>query len=179
MDVASDSTLRAGTGLSFTQLFGVGDAARMARAEAFDVAPEIQSDSSRLSFAKLDLDAASAPGDLVVAPGDGRAGQDLAGALSARRMFDPAGALVGGRASLEEYAARLAGDVGARAARAERAEAAAQSVQMAADQKRADVEGVNLDEELAMMMLYQQAYNASARLIQASEEMTDTLLNLV
>ena len=82
-------------------------------------------------------------------------------------------------AGLEEFGARLAGDVGSRAARAERAELASQSVKAAADQKRSDVEGVNLDEELARMTLYQQAYNASARLLQASKEMTATLLSIV
>ena len=36
-----------------------------------------------------------------------------------------------------------------------------------------------MDEELARMTMYQQAYNASARLMQAAKEMTDTLLNMV
>ena len=36
-----------------------------------------------------------------------------------------------------------------------------------------------MDEELANMTIYQQSYNASARLIQAAKEMTDTLLNMV
>lgn len=38
--------------------------------------------------------------------------------------------------------------------------------------------GVNLDEELANMTIFQNAYNASARLVQAVDEMFDTLLNL-
>ncbi|MEO1040508.1 MAG: flagellar hook-associated protein FlgK [Pseudomonadota bacterium] len=179
VDVANDTTLRGGTGLSFTQVFGLGDAARMSRAEGFEVASEIRSDSGRLSFAKLDLTGASIAGDTVLTPGDGRAGQELAAVASNRYGFEAAGGLAGGQATLEEYAARLAGDIGARAARAERQDQAAQSVQLAAGQKRADVEGVNLDEELALMTLYQQAYNASARLLQASKEMTDTLLNIV
>ncbi|MCG8442668.1 MAG: hypothetical protein MI723_12760, partial [Caulobacterales bacterium] len=41
------------------------------------------------------------------------------------------------------------------------------------------VEGVNVDEELIKLTEFQQAYNASARLIQAASEMTDTLLSLV
>lgn len=175
--VTSDSTQRGGTGLSFTQLFGVGDAARMTRAEAFDVSSSIRSGSSRLAFAKADLDTA-APGDFVLAVGDNRGGQALVSALDERRDFDAAGGLAAGRASLADYAARFAGDIGSRAARAERAEMASASVKSAADMKRADVEGVNLDEELARMMLYQQAYNASARLLQAAKEMTDTLLNI-
>lgn len=38
--------------------------------------------------------------------------------------------------------------------------------------------GVNLDEELANMTIFQNAYNASARLVQAADEMFDTLFNL-
>ncbi|MEQ8404034.1 MAG: flagellar hook-associated protein FlgK [Oceanicaulis sp.] len=176
--VTADSTQRGTTGLSFSQLFGLGDAARMNRAEAFEVKPEIRADSSRFAFARLDTSPAGNIGDIVLTVGDNRGGQDLFSALNAKRSFNAAGGLAAGQASLAEYAARLAGDVGSRAARAERADMAAASVKTAADQKRADVEGVNLDEELARMTLYQQAYNASARLLQAAKEMTDTLLNI-
>jgi len=177
VSVTSDSTQRGATGLSFTQLFGFGEAARLNRAESFEVNATLRADSSRLAFAKAELDGAVA-GDFVLALGDNRGGQDLFSALNAKRGFNAAGGLAGGQATLGEYAARLAGDVGGRAARAERAESAANSVKAAADQKRSDVEGVNLDEELARMTLYQQAYNASARLLQAAKEMTDTLLNI-
>ncbi len=179
VEIASDSTVRTGSGVAFSQLFGLGDAARMSRAENLEVAPEIRADSSRLAFARLDVNAATLPTERVIFEGDNRGGQDLVAAMTSKRTFDHAGGLAGGLASIEEFGARLAGDVGARAARAERADIAAQSVQAAADQKRSDVEGVNLDEELARMTLYQQAYNASARLLQAAREMTDTLLNIV
>ncbi len=179
VELASDSTLRTGSNQSFSQLFGLGDAARMNRAEALQVRTEVRADSGRLSFARLDVTAASVAGDRVLFEGDNRGGQDLSAALTTKREFEAAGDLAGGLAGLEEFGARLAGDVGARSARAERAELAAQSVKAAADQKRSDVEGVNLDEELARMTLYQQAYNASARLLQASREMTDILLNIV
>jgi len=75
--------------------------------------------------------------------------------------------------------ARLAGDIGTRAARAERAAQSAESLKSSADQKRADVEGVSLDEELANMTIFQQSYNASARLLQTAKELTDTLLSIV
>ena len=113
------------------------------------------------------------------AEGDGRGGQALQGAVTASRTFNRAGSLTGGVSSVEEYAARLAGDVGSRAAVAERSLDSASAIQAATDQKRSDVEGVNMDEELARMTMYQQAYNASARLMQAAKEMTDTLLNMV
>lgn len=175
----SDNTLRGATGLAFSQIFGLGEAAVFNRAESFQVDPAIRADTSLMAMAKLDITGASVPGDLVLSEGDARGGQALQAALTTKRSFQAAGALAGGSSTLEEYAARLAGDVGSRAARAERALSGAEAVKAAADQKRSDVEGVNLDEELARMTLYQQAYNASARLLQAAKEMTDALLSIV
>ncbi|WP_439633187.1 flagellar hook-associated protein FlgK [Glycocaulis sp.] len=177
-DLIGDTTSRGDTGLALSQVFGIGDAARMSRSEAFSVRNDLRSNSSAIAFSRLDIGAGTVPGDLVLTEGDGRGGQALYDAFSASRRFDGAGGFAGGTASLQEYGARLAGDVGSRAARAERAAESALSVKEAADRKRMDVEGVNMDEELANMILYQQAYNAAARMIQASKEMTDVLLNM-
>ena len=45
--------------------------------------------------------------------------------------------------------------------------------------RRESVEGVNLDEELVKMTQYQQAYSAASRMIQAAQELYDTLLSMV
>lgn len=45
--------------------------------------------------------------------------------------------------------------------------------------RRSSVEGVNLDEELVQLTVYQQSYNASARLIMAAKEMFDVLADLI
>lgn len=181
MDVklTSDSTSRGSTGLAFSQIFGIGDAAHQNRAESFNVDPDIRTDASRLALAQLDITGASVPGDLILAEGDSRGGVLLQEAWTTTRNFSAAGGLGQAAISLGDYASRFAGDVGARAARAERGLEGARSIQAAADQRRSDVEGVNLDEELAMMTIYQQAYNASARMLQAAREMTDTLLSIV
>ena len=41
------------------------------------------------------------------------------------------------------------------------------------------VSGVNLDEEAANMLKYQQAYQAAAQIIAAANQMFDTLINAV
>jgi flagellar hook-associated protein 1 FlgK len=43
----------------------------------------------------------------------------------------------------------------------------------------ASVSGVNIDEELAKMILFQNAYSASARLIRVVAEMLQTLIEIV
>ncbi|WP_440957801.1 flagellar hook-associated protein FlgK [Oceanicaulis sp. LC35] len=177
--VTGDTSVRTGTGKSFTTIFGMSDGARMSRAESFEVRPAIRSDSTLLSMAKLEITGATAPGDLVVTSGDNRGGQALAAAGQTKRTFDDAGTMKGGMSTLVEYGARVAGKVGSVAAAAQRSEAAAESVKEAADIKRSDVEGVSLDEELARMIQFQQSYNAAARLLQAAREMSDTLLNIL
>ena len=51
------------------------------------------------------------------------------------------------------------------------------SVVAAADDALQSNAGVNLDEEMTNMMLYQRAYQASARVITTIDEMLDTLIN--
>ena len=177
--VTGDTSIRTGTGKSFTTIFGLSENARMSRSEGFDVRPSIRSDSMLLAMAKLDVTGASAPGDLVVSAGDNRGGQALAAAGQVKRTFDDAGDMRGGQSTLVEYGARVAGKVGSVAAAAQRQETAAAAVKEAADIKRSDVEGVSLDEELARMIQFQQSYNAAARLLQAAREMSDTLLRIV
>ena len=177
--VTGDTSIRTGTGKSFTTIFGVSENSRMSRSEGFEVRPAIRSDSMLLAMAKLDVTGASAPGDLVVSAGDNRGGQELAAAGQVKRTFDDAGDMRGGQSTLIEYGSRVAGKVGSVAASAQRQESAAAAVKEAADIKRSDVEGVSLDEELARMIQFQQSYNAAARLLQAAREMSDTLLRIV
>ena len=42
-----------------------------------------------------------------------------------------------------------------------------------------DLSGVNMDEELSNMLIYQNAFSASARIITTVREMFDTLLDAV
>lgn len=177
--LTGDSTSRAGTGVSFSQLFGVGLAARSVRAEALSVDSGFLNGSKRLALAKLDFNGGAGVGDLVIASGDGRGGQALQAALIEPRHFAASGAMTAGPATIQDFAARLAGDVGARAARAITQRDSAAALSGAAAEKRSEVEGVSLDEELAAMTLYQQSYNASARLLQAAKEMSDVLLSMV
>jgi flagellar hook-associated protein 1 FlgK len=177
--LTADNTSRGTTGISFGEQFGLGLSAKANRMDGLNVADRIRANSSLMSLAKLDLAGTPAIGDIVIAAGDGRGGQALQSMITATRTFDPAGGFATSSATLEAFAARIAGDIGSRAARAERALQSSQALKSAADQKRADVEGVSLDEELANMTLFQQSYNASARLLQTAKELTDTLLNLI
>ncbi|MHA6289059.1 flagellar hook-associated protein FlgK [Maricaulis sp. CAU 1757] len=179
LELTMDSTSRTGSGMSFSNQFGIGLEAKAARSEIFAVDPTIRQNSSRLALGQLDLDAGTVPGDIVLSAGDNRGGIALQAAQSQTRNFDAAGTFGATSSSIQDFAARLAGTIGSRAARAESEANSMNVLRATAAQKRSDVEGVNLDEELANMTVFQQSYNASARMLQAAKEMTDTLMGII
>ena len=179
LTLTGDDTSRAGSGVSFGQMFGVGLSATAGRSEIFSVSSAIRSDSSKLALGQLNIDGTTAAGDLVLTSGDSRGGQLLQSAMTTLRSFDAAGSINSANSTLQDYAARLAGSIGSRSARAASEADSAEVLRATAQTKRSNVEGVSLDEELASMTLYQQSYNASARMLQAAKEMTDALMSIV
>ncbi|MDQ7018483.1 MAG: flagellar basal body rod C-terminal domain-containing protein [Robiginitomaculum sp.] len=179
VEPSADSTARGTTGLSFTQLFGLGEGVLGTRGAAFAVRSDIANNPDKLAMAKLELTTTTAIGDVVLGSGDGRGGEAIASALSKSRLFQNAGSLSGVSSTLSDFSGRFATDVGSRASRAARQSDAAISLRSEAEQRLANKQGVNIDEELALMTQYQQSYNASARLIQAAKELTDTLLSII
>jgi flagellar hook-associated protein 1 FlgK len=106
------------------------------------------------------------------ATGDNRNAFALADALRAN-------VLDGGTKSASSAVEKLTADVAisTRTAQVNRdAEAAIHDADVAAQDS---VSGVNLDEEAANLLRYQQAYAAAAQIIAAANEMFDTLLNAV
>ena len=62
--------------------------------------------------------------------------------------------------------------------RAARVDASANEAKLVQSQNWIEsVSGVNLDEEAANMVRYEQAYNASAQVVSISKEIFDTILN--
>ena len=81
--------------------------------------------------------------------------------------------------TLSRYAAEFGGSIGRQAEAADNRKSAAESVSNEAQARRDAIEGVNVDEELVRLTTYQQAFNASARMIQAAKELFDVLTNMV
>ncbi|MBL4596830.1 MAG: flagellar hook-associated protein FlgK [Robiginitomaculum sp.] len=179
IDLRTDNTLRTGTNSSFSQIFGLGDQVLKARTSAFSVRADIANNPSLLALGQLDVGATTVVGDFVAGIGDGRGGFRIQQALETARNFQSAGSLSATTSSLTEFAGRFAVTTGSRAANAERAANASLSLSAEADFRRANIEGVNIDEELAALTLFQQSYNAAARLIQTARELNDILLRLI
>ncbi|WP_426041291.1 flagellar hook-associated protein FlgK [Brevundimonas sp. TWP2-3-4b1] len=177
MSVLEDTTIQVPSGVSATELFGLGGGVRASRADGFTVRTDIQQSPSKLALAQLNL--AAPVGTAALSSGDGRGALTLADAGQRTARFSAAGDSPGGNLSVSRYASELSGEIGGRAQAAKTRQASAQALATEADARQANYEGVNLDEELVLMTTYQQAFNASARLIQAASEMYDTLLGMI
>jgi flagellar hook-associated protein 1 FlgK len=175
--VVSDTTQRGANGPSMTELFGIGAAQRAGRSGSFQIRSDIAANSQNLALGQLDLSAGA--GNPVTAAGDGSGALALAAAGNASVSFAAAGALPATSTSLTQYAANLAGDLGQRATLADNAKTTAQAVQTEATSRLSSATGVNLDQELINLTTYQQAYSASAQLIQATKTMYNALLSMV
>lgn len=174
VDLISDSTRRGATGIAFTALNGLSEAATAGRALEVDVKASIAADPGGLAVGRPNL--AAALGERVIEAGDNRGSAALVAARDAVRPFGAAGVLTAQSTTLAIYAARLGGEAGRLSADAERAKNGAQAVATAAADRRAQVEGVSLDDELMKMTVYQNAYAAAARVVQAATEMLDILM---
>jgi flagellar hook-associated protein 1 FlgK len=83
--------------------------------------------------------------------------------------------LAGGATFVDAFAAVLA-DAGTRTQSAQAIEAVSMRLLGDARAAQAQLSGVNLDEEAARLLQYQQMYQAAAKVIQAAQSMFDTLL---
>jgi flagellar hook-associated protein 1 FlgK len=85
----------------------------------------------------------------------------------------------GGTTSLSNIGNNLVSQVGVLTQQAQSNASAQKSVNQSATDTRNNLSGVNLDEEAAKMVQYQQAYSACAQLIQTSGTMFNSLLSAI
>ena len=178
MSIVADTTERGVGGPSASQLFGIGPAERSTRGEKFFVNTAMDQNPKLLPFAQLDLTQAVG-GNPALAIGDGRGALALAKAGETTTSFSAAGDASAVTMTVSRYASDFSGSIGRRAATAESRKDAAEAVSSEVDSQRQSEEGVNLDEELINLTTYQQAFNASARLIQATKDMFDVLVGIM
>ena len=171
--VVSDSSNRASTGVSFSQMFGVSERFRINAARDFTVTADINAQPNRMALARVD-----ATGSPAVTSANAE------GALAFQNLgldnvaFDDAGNLPGSTVNIANYAAQLLTNVSTLASNNRDMLEDRTALQNELAARRGEVEGVNVDEELANMMVYQTAYNAAARMVQAAQQMFEVLTNL-
>ncbi|MBL9098396.1 MAG: flagellar hook-associated protein FlgK [Alphaproteobacteria bacterium] len=179
LEVKNDTTVRGATGVSLSQFFGMGSAARQNQAASLAVRSDIASNSSKMALAQLDLSSTTVVGDTVLGISDNRGALALAAIANASMTWPATGGLSSGAMSIGDYVAQIMGAQSDLKNAADSEMAFRSDVSEEVNARRTSVEGVNLDEELSNMMVFQQAYNASARLMTTVQQMFDTLLDVV
>jgi flagellar hook-associated protein 1 FlgK len=178
LNVASDSTARGTTGMSFTQLFGLGAQQMSAQAQGFAVNPALAASPQRLAVGQPSITASSAAGDSIVGSGDSRGLVALQNLATSQQSFSAVGNIGAQVSTLDSYAATFYQDAATQGATVD-SNATEQSDRLSEAQTRqSSVSGVNLDEELSNMMIYQQAYSAGARILQTVNQMYASLMQV-
>jgi flagellar hook-associated protein 1 FlgK len=140
-------------------------------AQRIAVNPAVLADRSKLVV--------SGPG---VMQGDATRPQFILDAIAkADRAFSGMTGVAGGSAftaPVAEYARRIVEAQGAAAEAAERLDQGQQVALSAAQSRFSDYSGVNVDQEMAMLVQLQTAYGANARIMTAVRDMLDMLLRI-
>jgi flagellar hook-associated protein 1 len=170
VSITSDSTNRFGTGRSLTTLLQVPGASSALAAS--EVRPDILASARRLPLARLN--AAAGIGQIAVGAGDNRGAtafvDELAKAVDLGR---------GQVVSIERYATLVLGRAGMDAAQAQDSLNDATARRDDAVNRRDNFSGVNIDEELSQLVILQNSYSASARVMTTASQMYDTLIAMV
>jgi flagellar hook-associated protein 1 FlgK len=179
LEVTLDTTTRGTTGESFTSLFGMGIGEKLARGRNFSVTPTIQASPQLLAFAQPTLDSSTALSSVVASPGDNRGLLALQDLFNQAHAFSSSGNLSGRSVTFNDYTAALYQDVASQGNAIDISKKAEDTRLQVATQNQSSKSGVNMDEELASMIVLQQAYNAGARLITMAQQLSDELLKAV
>ena len=86
---------------------------------------------------------------------------------------------LGGLSFSEYYATQITGAIGAELSKVKNLSENASFQLESLEEKVSSISGVNVDEELVKLTQYQRAYQAAARVITVSDELIQTILNLV
>ncbi|MBV8976836.1 MAG: flagellar hook-associated protein FlgK [Alphaproteobacteria bacterium] len=176
--VSSDSTARGSTGMSFSTLFGLGTQQTMNFAAGFAVNAQVAANPQRLAFAQANIDSTTVAGDGIVGHGDASGALALQNLATATQSFPAGGGGAARNATLGDYAASFYQGLALESRTATSNQTAQDDRLQEAQSRQSQVSGVSLDEELTNMTTYQQAYSASARVLNVVQQLFDTLMQI-
>lgn len=140
--------------------------------------PVTYTSGAKISFSGLSFTLSGTPGDLDkfdIKPGSGVGDNRNGVALAALQTKNT---MLGGTASYQSTYAGLVNTIGNRTREADINSAAMETAVAQATEVQQSISGVNLDEEAANLIRYQQAYQASAKVMATAATLFDTLLSL-
>jgi flagellar hook-associated protein 1 FlgK len=178
LSVNTDTTQRGTTGMSFSEMFGLGTQAQTAQAAGFTVNPALVASPTTMAFAQADITSTTVAGDNVLEAGDDSGLLALQAVGTANQTFATAGNINAQTNTLSNYASSFYQDVATQSTNASTNATTQGDLLTQAQAQQSSESGVNLDEELSNMMTYQQAYSASARMLSTVDQLYDTLMQI-
>lgn len=174
-DDGSSFTVTQASGNTLIGELGIKDA-DVRVASSMSVRADLISTPGLISSARLQFDSTKGTaGEYVTAPGDNANAAALAAALSNSTSFTTAGGLPNLNVSFTEYAASILARNASQADTNQRVIDTQGTLVESLTFKSDSLRGVNLDEELANLIVFEQAYSAAARVISVIQEMIDRL----
>lgn len=177
VQILNDKTSSTTGGYTLDQMFGITPGGQASRAAALNVNTNFVTNPGKLPLGQANLTVAT--GSNALSSGDGRAGQAMADAFKTQIAYNPTLNSQGMSSSGDRFSSLFAGTLGGQASTAKTNSDSAATLARATASRRQSMEGVNLNEELVNMTTFQQAFNASSRLIQAARDMYDTIIGMV
>jgi flagellar hook-associated protein 1 FlgK len=141
--------------------------------------PVPYTDGANISFGGVNFAISGTPVDkdtFTVGPNTSGVGDSRNGALLA--SLQTKNVMNNGTATFQTSYAQMVNFVGTKAREAQISSTAADASVKQATAAQQSVSGVNLDEEAANLLRYQQAYQASGKVMQVASQLFDTLLSL-
>lgn len=140
------------------------------------VRPDIVATPPLVSTGQAKWDATRGPsGEYFMSVADDTIAQMLASDFTSKNTFDKSGGLPIVENTFSEYAAGIISDAASLAGVNEREVKTQTALTEALQFKSDSIRGVNLDEEMADLIVFEQAFAAAARVISVIQDMMDTL----
>lgn len=166
--------------IGFSHYFGLNDffttSGSYSASSSLEVASAIQTEPDLVAVSQP-INSFTSGADAISA-GNNLGAQALADVFLTDFEFQSAGNLPEVNGTFTDYATRILSDQSIRASMIEDEYDFREEVVNELEHRIEGVSGVNIDEELSNMILFQNAFTASARVISASQELMDELVNL-
>jgi flagellar hook-associated protein 1 FlgK len=165
-----------GTTQAFSDYFGLNDFFIGIGSTDFAVRSDIVADPSLMAMGLLSTTAVG--GETGITIGDNRVVQKLAAVTETRFSFSAVGGIPAGTFTLGDFASSITGLSAVRTDNARSIARLQESLFNNLNHRATSFSGVNVDEEMANMMLFQNAFAASARVMTVASEMLDLLMEI-
>ncbi len=118
-------------------------------------------------------------GEYQLNPAQNNIANEMANVFSTSHTFAQSGTIAKTSTTLSNYASTFVGSIATQTSNTESNLKYQQELTNSISTKEAQISGVDVDEELGQMIMFQQTYAASAKAFTASKEILDMLLNIV